>query len=165
MNLNDVDNLDKAVQSFVERVDFEIGLPCFEWVGHRHAGGYGQFNVRLTTGYKIMSAHRVAFLLYNDYLLDDLDILHSCDNRGCVNPLHLRQGDDSMNAIDRESRGRGVDNSGENNGRALMDWSIVRSIRADKSSGAKTRQIFSKYPQFKQRTIESVLYKTSWIEG
>lgn len=162
MKLGDVNNLEQTICSFVDRVDFEIGAPCFEWAGHRHRLGYGQFNVHICGKNKAMQAHRAAYLFYYGELPDDLSILHSCDNRGCVNPFHLRPGNASDNAIDRESRGRGVNNTGENNGRAILNWDMVRSIRQERQSGARVVDLMRKYSMVRFRTIEAILGNKTW---
>lgn len=36
----------------------------------------------------------------------DMNALHTCDNRACINPSHLYEGSDSDNARDRSARGR-----------------------------------------------------------
>ncbi len=56
--------------------------------------------------------------------------LHSCDNPQCWNPNHLSWGTHQGNADDRESRGRGVRNTGENHGNARMTDDIARRILA-----------------------------------
>ncbi len=162
MKLGDVNNLEQTIRSFVDRVDFEIGAPCFEWAGHRHRLGYGQFNVHICGKNKAMQAHRAAYLFYYGELPDDLSILHSCDNRGCVNPFHLRSGNASDNAIDRESRGRGVDNTGENNGRAILNRVMVRAIRQERQSGARVVDLMRKYSMVRPRTIEAILGNKLW---
>ena len=51
--------------------------------------------------------HRLAFHIYKDEPLDDdLYVLHSCDNKVCINPEHLRLGTQQDNAKDRVSRDR-----------------------------------------------------------
>ena len=164
MFISDIDEWNKLSVRFSERVDFEIGSPCFEWVASRCSSGYGTLTLKVLGRQKTMQAHRLAYLLYYGELPDDLSILHACDNRVCVNPAHLRPGTHSDNAIDRESKGRGVDNSGTNNGRALLDWDTVRLMRTDYDGGVRPIDIFKKFPMFKQRTIESVIYKTGWLE-
>lgn len=42
-------------------------------------------------------AHRVAYILTKGDIPDGLLILHSCGNRRCCNPAHLRQGTQSEN--------------------------------------------------------------------
>lgn len=58
---------------------------CWDWVGTKHPGGYGQFRRHG----RMQRAHRV---LYEDIvgkIPDGLTLDHLCRNRGCVNPAHM----------------------------------------------------------------------------
>lgn len=56
-------------------------------------------------------------------------VLHSCDYPPCVNPRHLREGDDSDNMRDMYSRARG--------GRQRLTPEAVRAIRERAALGEK----------------------------
>lgn len=78
----------------------EKGNGCWEWRGGRNGHGYGgmYFNGR------VQHAHRVSWQIVNGPIPRWQWILHSCDNKGCVNPAHLDAGTASENlrqAIDR----------------------------------------------------------------
>lgn len=81
---------------------------CWLWRGARSANGYG--NVRVgsqrdgTRGNA--RAHRVAFELAGGDPAAEV-IMHSCDNRQCVNPAHLVGGTAQENARDCINKGRG----------------------------------------------------------
>lgn len=82
---------------------------CIEWTGHVHNQGYG----RTTLGYKnYVFVHRLAYALAHN--LDPLNfdgfVLHSCDNRLCYNPEHLRLGthaDNTKDMLDRKRNAKG----------------------------------------------------------
>lgn len=87
--------IDTHAQTDVTRV-------CWEWMGETRKDGYGRF-----TGCGRHHAHRLAYALWNKtYPPDDLLILHSCDNRLCVNPYHLTLGTHDANMADMAKKGR-----------------------------------------------------------
>lgn len=73
---------------------------CQEWQGYRTAKGYGQMKVNG----KVKRAHHVSWKIatgaWPTYLM------HSCDNPCCVNPAHLREGNDALNVADMIAKGR-----------------------------------------------------------
>ena len=77
---------------------------CWEWEGSKSAAGYGQ------VGHdgRILYAHRLACEWAHGSAPDGTEVCHSCDNRGCVNPDHLRWGTRQENVDDMIERGRGA---------------------------------------------------------
>ncbi len=75
---------------------------CWNWTGRLGSSGYGQFKV---FG-EMVSAHRFAHTLYKGPIPDGLHVLHSCDNKKCVNPEHLRTGTRSENISEAVERGQ-----------------------------------------------------------
>jgi len=75
---------------------------CWEWQGKLFVNGYGRFYL----GDKELRAHRYSYERHVGPIPEGLMILHSCDNRKCVNPSHLRPGTAKENMADAISRGR-----------------------------------------------------------
>lgn len=60
---------------------------CWVWNGSRTNGGYGYLTIHSNK----YLAHRVSFSIFNGDLDNSLVIDHTCKNRACINPDHLRQ--------------------------------------------------------------------------
>ena len=89
-------------QRFMAKVDLEQNS-CWEWIAATDVNGYGRF------WYKdqMRLAHRISYILFVEDVPEDLCILHSCDNRACVNPSHLFLGTQKDNIHDMIKKGRG----------------------------------------------------------
>ncbi|WP_435266563.1 HNH endonuclease signature motif containing protein [Shinella sp. BE166] len=74
---------------------------CWEWTGHKYRNGYGVLKV---FG-RDVSAHRYSYELHNGPIKAGFSILHSCDNKSCINPEHLRQGTHAENMAEAKERG------------------------------------------------------------
>lgn len=109
---------------------------CWEWTGQRDGQtGYGVISI-CNWPY---SAHRISFLIKHGHIDPDLLIMHSCDNRGCVNPAHLSQGTDYDNIHDAWVKGRLQ--KGERNGMAKLSAVQVVEIRKRRATGERLKSI------------------------
>lgn len=102
---------------------------CWEWLGGKNDGGYGQFSVQGKT----IGAHRVAYYLFTGVMPKgghEECVCHSCDNPSCVNPAHLWLGTPKENHADRDAKGHLVRPIGERNGQAKLTTAEVKEIRA-----------------------------------
>lgn len=75
---------------------------CWNWQLRTSHNGYG-----LTQRKGLdLRVHRYAFELWKGEIPEGMLILHSCDNRKCCNPEHLRIGTAKENVADAIERGR-----------------------------------------------------------
>lgn len=74
---------------FLERFLDKIVIKntCWEWIGAKNENGYGYFRINTV----LRRAHRIIYEYFYDELDHTLEIHHTCNNRKCVNPIHLEQ--------------------------------------------------------------------------
>ena len=108
------------------------------------------------TGYCITTGGRsIHRLVYKELVNDNCDgiILHSCDNRNCINPKHLKLGTQKDNMQDMIAKGRKADTTG--NCRALTP-EMVDEVLCLHKQGLSQRAIGNKF-NVSQGTISNVL--------
>tara|TARA_R110000868_G_scaffold2397_2_gene17840 strand:+ start:3743 stop:4225 length:483 start_codon:yes stop_codon:yes gene_type:complete len=113
------------IKKFWERVDKKEDNDCWNWTGAKVECGYGKFSIKGKT----QTAHRYSYFLHHGKMPDDL-CLHSCDNRLCVNPKHLRNGTHTDNMRDASERHR-FNHHGEHNTKAKLTETDVINIRKE----------------------------------
>ena len=82
---------------------------CWEWTGAIRRDGYGHMKVDK----QYLSAHRLSWELHNGAIPEregfhGTVVMHTCDNKRCVNPAHLQLGAQSDNIKDCYNKGRSI---------------------------------------------------------
>jgi hypothetical protein len=125
---------------------------------------YGSFQLGKK---KSIGAHRFSYELHHPLSLNILDIpylvCHSCDNRLCVNPHHLRLGTDADNVKDRVERGRANSVQGERQGHSVLTAEKVLEIRELYATGHYGLIELAKTYNVSKSCIHSVVARKSWF--
>jgi len=127
---------------------------CWEWTGGKFKSGYGLF----TLENKIKRAHRVSYQHFNTDIPKMQQVLHRCDNPGCVNPEHLFIGSHKENMADKNRKGRGAGSKGEDHFNHKLTTSQVLSIRED---SGKIKDVAAKY-SITCRSVNDIKKKRTW---
>ncbi len=77
----------------------EPNTGCWLWTGYVRDNGYGSFAVD-SPATKPSKAHRAAWVLYRGPIPKGMCLDHTCRERSCVNPDHLRVVTKQINTIE-----------------------------------------------------------------
>src|ERR1035437_1873080 len=131
---------------------------CWEWFGTiNNVTNYGAISTVIPSKGNY-SAHRIMwFVTHNNVDPIPLQVLHTCDNRICVNPNHLFLGTIQDNNADKTTKGRA------RNGSTILTEQQVEEILTELASeAAPTQQELANKYGVSRPTISHIAEKTHW---
>jgi hypothetical protein len=133
---------------------------CWEWTGTKTRTGYGQ--IKAGTPSRIHDlAHRVSWRIHFGEIPSGLCVLHSCDNKKCVNPSHLFVGTYQDNTDDMMNKNRHRVPFGEKSASAKLKEREVRAIRAMHDIGFLYSEI-SKFFSVTATQVREIVLRKNW---
>lgn len=147
--------------TFWDKVQIKSDEECWLWTASVSSSGYGMFK-RPAPG-KLVTAHRHSFEIAHGAVPVGMLIMHSCDNKKCVNPKHLTLGTHLDNNRDCMSKGRDRKNSpkGERSRAAKLTQHDVQRIRRLYLDGEKLSDIAALF-SINFRSITRICYGETW---
>lgn len=125
---------------------------CWVCLGPGKWDGYGT----ITWRGRPWTTHRASYTAFIGPIPRGKHVLHSCDNRRCINPKHLRLGTNADNVRDRNARGRQA--RGSKIVTAKLKEADIHAIRASHERNA----VLADRHNVSTSTIRSVRNLRTW---
>lgn len=157
----------KTRTRFWKKVDVKKDNECWEWTASKNKKGYGEFWLENKPHFH---AHKVAWILTNGDISDEMCVCHTCDNPSCCNPNHLFLGTNQDNVDDKMKKGRwnstflyGKDHPqhGGNSPYSKLTESDVREIRNLREQGYTLRALAKQFG-VTHGVINNILQGRKW---
>lgn len=129
---------------------------CWVWQGGCCFNGYGR--LRRGPGGKPALCHRIMYEHHKGPIPKGMMVMHTCDNRRCVNPDHLQIGTTKDNMLDMVRKGRSAS--------SLLTEKDVREMHRLSENGVPAHAIASSFC-VSQSTVYCILSgrRWSWIKS
>ena len=129
---------------------YQIVGECWEANGFRNEDGY----VIWKTEWTGLSSHRAAYRHFHGPIPEGLEVMHSCDNRACMNPSHLSVGTHADNMNDCARKGRSPN--------AKLSEEQVRIIRNQFGLGKTSKALAEEYG-VSPANINLIVKRVNWV--
>lgn len=146
---------EKLAARFWAKVD-QPSDGCWDWQGGMR-NNYGA----IKHGGKVLSAHRVAWILTNGHPPEGMLICHKCDNRACCRPDHLELGTPGKNNRDARGRRTFYMPRGEQVSNAVLTEADVLRIMSLRVEGLGARKI-AREMGVREGNVKKVLTGETW---
>ncbi|WP_079218897.1 HNH endonuclease signature motif containing protein [Herbaspirillum robiniae] len=136
---------------------------CLEWSGSINKTGYGC----VWANGRTRQAHRVSFELHHGEIPNGSVVMHTCDNRKCINPIHLVAGTRVENMQDMLAKKRNAQISGVKHHNSKLTPELAQEIREryvpyDRKNGSSA---LAREFEISQPTVHSVIRGVTWKES
>lgn len=125
---------------------------CWVWQG-QCCNGYGRLRRCGGRGTKGALCHRLMYEHYHGPIPERHVIMHTCDNRRCVNPDHLKAATQKENIRDMHRKGRGS--------RTILTPEEVKQIRELRATGMGIDKLAAEFG-IGNFTIQKIVKGTAW---
>lgn len=139
-------------ERFWEKVDKKGDDECWNWKGVIDSYGYGTLGGNGTV-------HRISWKLHFGEIPEGLHVLHTCDNRTCVNSNHLFLGTNDDNVKDKVAKKRHY--KGEDCHFSKLTQEMVREIREKYANGVKITFLAKEF-NVSTEQIRVIVSNESW---
>ncbi|QGH73687.1 hypothetical protein [Klebsiella phage 175003] len=131
-----------------EKITSNVKLEGDCWIWQKSFGSHGYGNIG-TGGGRNETVHRVSHEVFNGEIPKGLLVLHSCDNRKCCNPEHLRAGTSRENRADAVAR----------SGITKITQSDADAIRSD----TRSQRVIAKDYGISQKVVYNIKRGAAWL--
>lgn len=138
---------------FTKTIETDRG--CWEWQGGFSKSGYGKVSYMD----KSWRAHRLMFFFCYGFAPDM--VLHHCDNRACINPVHLYEGNHKQNMNDMKVRNRAFKPKGTKHSQNRFSNQDIINMRNLYEDGFGLDMLSVKY-QTHREYVRQIVQRKRW---